>query len=87
MAKTSKRRAAIAKKLAKVQKYGHVAERTFSSGEAKAKFLGKQVKTPTPCSCWMCGNQRKYFGSVTEQELKSGILLKEGLKEFYTPGW
>jgi len=24
--------------------------------------LGRLVDTPTPCSCWMCGNPRKYFG-------------------------
>jgi hypothetical protein len=22
--------------------------------------LGKVVDTPTPCSCWMCGNPRRY---------------------------
>ena len=31
--------------------------------------LGRVVDTPTPCSCWMCGNPRKYFGrlSINEQ--------------------
>lgn len=24
--------------------------------------LGKVVNTPTPCSCFMCGNPRRYFG-------------------------
>lgn len=28
----------------------------------------KAVRTPTPCSCWMCGNPRKWFGDVTVQE-------------------
>lgn len=28
----------------------------------------KAYKTPTPCSCWMCGNPRKWFGDVTVQE-------------------
>ncbi|MFC6946564.1 hypothetical protein ACFQI9_17945 [Paraburkholderia dipogonis] len=23
--------------------------------------LGKVVDTPTPCSCWMCGNPRRYL--------------------------
>lgn len=28
----------------------------------------KIIKTPTFCSCWMCGNPRKYFGELTVQE-------------------
>jgi hypothetical protein len=24
--------------------------------------LGKVVDTPKPCSCFMCGNPRRYFG-------------------------
>lgn len=26
------------------------------------------VNTPTPCSCWSCGNPRKYLGELTVQE-------------------
>ena len=33
-----------------------------------AKSLGKVVDTPCPCSCWMCGNPRRYFKEVTRQE-------------------
>lgn len=29
------------------------------------------VKTPTPCSCAMCGNPRKYFGEPTLQEQRA----------------
>lgn len=29
---------------------------------------GRLVDTPTPCSCPMCGNERKYFGIPTMQE-------------------
>lgn len=29
------------------------------------------------CSCWMCGNPRKYFGGVTRQELKADLLEKD----------
>ena len=28
----------------------------------------KAYKTPTPCSCWMCGNPRKFFQEPTLQE-------------------
>ena len=35
-----------------------------------AQWLAKpQARdTPTPCSCWMCGNPRKWFGNATVQE-------------------
>ena len=32
------------------------------------KALGKVVDTPTPCSCWMCGNPRRTSNEVTLQE-------------------
>jgi len=32
------------------------------------------------CSCYMCGNPRRYFGQRTRQELKSDLELKECLK-------
>ena len=30
--------------------------------------LGRLIDTPTPCSCWMCGNPRRYFNERTIQE-------------------
>jgi len=32
------------------------------------RSLAGVVDTPTPCSCWMCGNRRRYFGERTLQE-------------------
>jgi hypothetical protein len=32
------------------------------------KSPGHLGKTNTVCSCWMCGNPRKYFGLLTRQE-------------------
>lgn len=32
------------------------------------KQLARVVDTPTPCSCWMCGNSRKWLGEETIQE-------------------
>jgi hypothetical protein len=29
----------------------------------RGSALGMVVDTPTPCSCWMCGNPRRYFGT------------------------
>ena len=36
-----------------------------------AKSLGKVVDTPAPCSCWMCGNPRRYFNESTQQERRA----------------
>jgi len=30
--------------------------------------LGSYVDTPTPCSCWMCGNPRSHLGERTIAE-------------------
>ncbi|WP_155624331.1 hypothetical protein [Alcaligenes phenolicus] len=30
--------------------------------ELTGKELGRVVATPTPCSCWMCGNQSRIEG-------------------------
>jgi hypothetical protein len=32
-------------------------------------WIGFYSRTPTNCSCWMCGNPRKYFRERTRQEL------------------
>jgi hypothetical protein len=32
------------------------------------KQAGIVAYTPKTCSCWMCGNPRKYFGERTIQE-------------------
>ncbi len=35
----------------------------------KHHFKGKvATRTPAVCSCWMCGNPRKWFGIPTIQE-------------------
>lgn len=43
--------------------------------DPSCKRLGKHAKTPTMCSCFMCGNPRKFNGnsktSLTIQELKA----------------
>lgn len=37
--------------------------------------LARVVDTPTPCSCWACGNARKWRGEETIQERR----LKQAL--------
>jgi hypothetical protein len=34
----------------------------------EGRELGAIIDTPTPCSCWMCGNPRRYLGEITVQE-------------------
>lgn len=40
------------------------------SASDSAKKLGVCVKTPCVCSCFLCGNKRKFWGP-TIQELKN----------------
>lgn len=61
------------KRLKNRRKYDIVYHKEFS--------LNKHVITPTICSCWMCGNVRKYYGNSkqgkTIQELRQVIKQKE----------
>ena len=38
---------------------------------ATPRWIGLFAHTPKTCSCWMCGNQRKFRGERTRQELLS----------------
>ncbi|MDA8378168.1 MAG: hypothetical protein M0Z50_14135 [Planctomycetia bacterium] len=44
--------------------------RDLSESDESPRHRGKVIDTPTPCSCWMCGNPRRYFGEKTLQELR-----------------
>ncbi|MBM4341590.1 MAG: hypothetical protein FJ110_18850 [Deltaproteobacteria bacterium] len=44
-----------------------------------AKSPGHLSKNNTVCSCWMCGNPRKYLGELTIQE-------KKAIQAWYTKG-
>lgn len=33
--------------------------------------IARAINTPTPCSCWMCGNPRRYFGEQSVQERRA----------------
>jgi hypothetical protein len=37
-------------------------------GKLSQRQLGMALHTPAICSCWMCGNDRKYLGERTIQE-------------------
>lgn len=32
-----------------------------------AKWIGRAIHTPQSCSCWACGNQRKWFGRTLQE--------------------
>jgi hypothetical protein len=38
---------------------------------ADPRRLGRLARTRTPCSCWMCGNPRRYWRELTLQEQRS----------------
>ncbi|MHB8266605.1 MAG: hypothetical protein ACYDC7_11885 [Acidithiobacillus ferrivorans] len=48
------------------------------SGDQRTR--AQAIDTSTPCSCWMCGNPRKYFGEKTMQERKKDQEKEDGMK-------
>ncbi|MCZ2344502.1 MAG: hypothetical protein LC104_22315 [Bacteroidales bacterium] len=40
----------------------------FALHPVDLRVIGRQATSPAACSCWMCGNPRKYTGCVTRQE-------------------
>ena len=49
----------------------------YSQKEPDKREVGKHVNTPTACSCWMCGNPRRYYGHQTLQERRSNDTMHE----------
>ncbi len=52
-------------------------------GDWSSRMIGKKSHSPALCSCWMCGNPRKYFNAKTLQEIKNERMseLLEPLQE------
>ncbi len=44
-------------------------------------YTSRVVNTPCPCSCWMCGNPRKWLKEKTRQEYRSYLNFVEGIEE------
>lgn len=42
------------------------------------------INTPTPCSCHMCGNARKYYKEKTKQELVWHQKTDDELKMYFS---
>ena len=57
--------------------------RDLSGSDENPLLRGKAIDTPTPCSCWMCGNPRRYFGEKTLQELRQDEA--DGLRKIKKP--
>lgn len=58
--------------------------RRFYHGSDLARLparLGQAVATPARCSCWMCGNPRKFGGEPTRQERCALAREQAGLDE------
>jgi len=47
-----------------------------------SKRIGVLANTPKVCSCFMCGNPRKFWKKITLQEEKSIIKEREGILEY-----
>ncbi len=45
------------------------------------KVWPKAIDTPTPCSCFMCGNPRKWWKSKTLREISDAEFYKACLSK------
>jgi hypothetical protein len=54
----------------------------FGSSEKREKHILQMAETRTPCSCWMCGNPRKYLKQKSIKEKVSILNQKEELDEY-----
>jgi hypothetical protein len=45
------------------------------------RAVGKLAHSRTPCSCWMCGNPRRYEDEPTLQERRTAQREKEAFKQ------
>ena len=56
-------------RIACVKKAKEKARRSIIGKDLDDKGIGKLANCHCrPCSCYMCGNPRKYYGAVTKQE-------------------
>lgn len=52
----------------------------------RARFLGRVLSTPKPCSCLMCGNPRTRLSERTRQEEVADHVLDEALACWWEEG-
>ena len=51
------------------------------NGDSTPRIRGIYLNTPAPCSCWMCGNERKYFGNRTRKEILQLEIFKKEMSD------
>lgn len=49
--------------------------------EATARQVGRAFQAPAKCSCWLCGNQRKFNGELSIQEQRQLQTFNEYIDE------
>lgn len=65
----------------------HQKHRVVASDEVLAddlKRIGRLARTPTPCSCWMCGNPRRWAKGklrLTSREHGSRETIRQELRD------
>ena len=47
-------------------------------------YAHRLLQDRQPCSCWMCGNPRRHFGTKTRQEIIADDDMAEQLRELVT---
>ena len=43
----------------------------FDPRQITVKVIARRAVDRVPCSCWMCGNPRRFTGEFTRQELRA----------------
>ena len=63
------------KKKSKIQKIFNFGNWWSLNDDDSKRLIGVRAHSPKLCSCWMCGNPRKYFNEKTIQEKRNEIVL------------
>ena len=59
------------KKKSKIQKIFNFGNWWSLNDDDSKRLIGVRAHSPKLCSCWMCGNPRKYFNEMTIQEKRN----------------
>ncbi len=53
----------------------------WNIGDGSVRSKGVIAQTPCLCSCYMCGNPRRYGGYISKQEYKAHLFYCEDMIE------
>lgn len=48
-----------------------------------AEAVARRAVDRVPCSCWMCGNPRRFTGEVTRQELRAASRSEDAVAQSF----